>query len=228
MLHLDTSDEAIVMNAPLFTGVERTSVLDLIEPSRITNRSEGGQIFCQGDSADRFFLILDGRVSLYALAENGDKTIIGNLNKGQSFAEAAIFSNMSFPVNAEAAPGTRLLEIPAQPFLKRLAERQGLAAKLLASLARWQRQLLNEVADLKNRTPAQRFGLFLLAQAQNSQDGQEISLSLTKKDLASRIGVTPESLSRIMQRFKSLGITIQGTHFIISDSAALRRFCSND
>jgi len=225
---LAPADEAILLAAPLFAEIDRDTILDLIGAAAVIAPADGHLLFSQDDPADRFFLVLAGRVNLFALTETGDHSIIEVIDAGHTFAEAAIFGPGRFPLNAEVAPGTRLLEIPAQAFLRRLAERHGLAAKLLASLARWQRRLLAEIADLKSRTPVQRLGLFLLALAQSSDDAQEVRLPLTKADLASRIGVTPESLSRVMARLRTLGVTTRGRDFVIADPAALRRYCGGD
>jgi CRP-like cAMP-binding protein len=120
------------------------------------------------------------------------------------------------------------LEIPAQPFLARLAERRGLSAKLLASLARWQRRMLSEIAELKGRSPVQRLGLFLLAQIQGEEAEAALTLPVTKVQLASRIGITPESLSRALARLRPLGVSSSGREFIIADPRKLRQFCGTD
>jgi CRP-like cAMP-binding protein len=228
-LSLAPADEALLLTAPLFAGIDRDSALLLVDAALPSAHPAGGLLFAQGDPADRFFLVLDGRVDLLALTPTGDQSIIEVIDPGQTFAEAAIFAIGRYPLTAEMAAGTRLLQIPARPFLNRLAERQGLAAKLLASLARWQRRLLNEIADLKGRSPAQRLGLFLLAAAQPLEDGGAlVRLPLSKADLASRIGITPESLSRAVVRLRPLGVASRGRDFVLADLAALRQFCGGD
>ena len=167
--------------------------------------------------------------------EGGERVVGGQelplevVEAGQSFAEAAIFGTKRFPINGETVPGTRLLEIPAQPFLRRLSESRGLAAKLLASLARWQRRLLVEIGDLKGRSPVQRLGLFLLALAEQSSNAgpNRFHLPLSKLQLASRIGMTPESLSRALGRLRGVGVETQGREVSIADADALRRFCGD-
>lgn len=233
-LTLAPDEEASLLAAPLFCEIDRATLLDVLDQALPVNHADGGLLFSQGDAADRFFLVLRGRVNLFALTETGDQSIIEVIEQGHTFAEGAIFASGRFPLNAEMAPGTRLLEIPAAPFLRRVAERKGLAAKLLASLSRWQRRLMNEVADLKGRTPVQRLGLFLLALASKSRDeagnwtpGAEVRLPLTKSELASRIGITPESLSRAMARLRNLGVSTRGRDFVLSDPEALSRFCGD-
>jgi CRP/FNR family transcriptional regulator, dissimilatory nitrate respiration regulator len=228
-LALDATDEAVILTVPMFADSTGDEVYGLLEAAYVSSHPDGGLLFSRGDRADRFFVVLTGRVNLCALTSGGEQSIIEVVDKGQSFAEAAIFASARYPLNAEMVPGTRILEIPAQPFLKRLGERRGLTGQILASLARWERRLMTEIADLKGRSPVQRLGLFLLALAEPSGDNKAtVQLPLTKSELASRIGVTPESLSRAVARLKPLGVISHGRQFLIDDVAGLRKFCGGD
>ncbi len=229
-LLLSPAEERLVLAAPLFSAIGRDDVLALLSAAYASNHPDGGLLFSAGDPADRFFLVLAGWVNLFALTEAGDQSILEVIEAGQSFAEAAIFASQRFPINAECRPGTRLLEIPARPFLARLSDRGGLAAQLLASLGRWQRRMAAEIGELKRRSPGQRLGWFLLTQLREDTPGPidgegHVLLPMTKVQLASRIGITPESLSRALARLKPLGVRSSGRDFIIADIARLRRFC---
>lgn len=225
---LDPADRTLVASAPIFSEIGAETVSRLLDGAPVISFPNGGLLFSRGDMADRFFVVLAGRVNLFALTENGDQSIIEVIDAGHSFAEGAIFANGRFPLNGEAAAGTRLLEIPAASFLRRLSERPGLTAKLLASLARWQRRLMGEIADLKGRSPVQRLGSYLLALAAAGTVDVLVTLPLTKSQLASRIGITPESFSRAVNRLKPLGVTSRGRGFVIADVEVLRRFCGTD
>ena len=127
MISLSSSELDLVGKAPLFTGIQRGALLALLEGSAVTSFPETSLLFSQGDKADRFFLVLDGRVNLFALTDRGDQTIIEVFEKGWTFAEAAMFSSGKFPLNAEVNAGSRLLCIPVGAFLKRLSENRPLA-----------------------------------------------------------------------------------------------------
>ena len=226
-LALPAADEAMLLAAPLFNGLGRTAALALVDGAAVAHHPDGGLLFSAGDPADRFFLLLAGRVDLFALTEAGSQSIIEIIEPGQTFAEAAVFADGRFPLNAGMAPATRLLVIPARPFLDRLTG--PLTFQLLASLARRQRSLIEEIATLKRRTPAQRLGLFLLARAAPQALGDEVRewrLPYSKADLASHIGITPESLSRALARLRPLGISSRAGAIVIADPAALRRYCA--
>lgn len=226
-LHLSDDDLDLVCRAPLFVGIEREALVPLLEGATLMAYPEGGLLFSQGDRADRFFLVLDGRINLFALTEKGDQTIIEVFDRGWTFAEAAMFSSGRFPLNAEAIAGTRLLHIPSAPFLRRLSEHRELAFKMLGALSQWHRRLLTEVAELKSKSPGQRLGSFLLALAGADQGAAQVRLPLTKTVLASRIGIAPESLSRAMARLRAVGVESHGRDIVINDVAALRRFCED-
>ncbi|HIJ62057.1 MAG TPA: cyclic nucleotide-binding domain-containing protein [Rhodospirillaceae bacterium] len=229
MAALSEGDLSLVRRAPLFSEIDGAALEELLDSAFIRSYPDGGLVFGRGDAADRFFIVMEGRVNLFALTEKGDQSIIEVIESGQSFAEGAIFAGAQYPLNAEAAVVSRLLEIPAQPFLRRLAAHQGLAAQLLASLARWERHLTAEIADLKSRSPVQRLGAYLLARAAPGEGGgAAFDLPLSKSELASRLGITPESLSRALKRLAGAGVATHGRTVVIDDVAALRQFCRSD
>lgn len=225
MLHLSDADLDLLCKAPLFAGIERDGVIGLLEGAVVTPYAETSLLFNQGDRADRFFLVLEGRVNLFALTDKGDQSIIEVFEKGRTFAEAAMFSSGKFPLNAEVAAGSRLLQVPVAPFLRRLSENRELAFKMLAALSRWQHHLLMEIAELKSRSPIQRLATFLLSLAGAGEGPVGIRLPMTKTVLASRIGIAPESLSRAIARLRSVGVESRGRSIYITDVSALRRFC---
>jgi CRP-like cAMP-binding protein len=230
MLSLSPEDLELALRAPLFAGIPREQLLTLIDGAAVSSFPEAGLLFSQGDKADRFFLVLTGRVNLFALTDKGDQTIIEVFDKGWTFAEAAMFSSGKFPLNAEVNAGSRLLCIPVGSFLRRLSENRELAFKMLSALSRWQHHLLKEIAELKSKSPVQRLGAFLLdlAHADDATEGViGVRLPVTKTVLASRIGIAPESLSRAIARLRNVGVESHGRELVITDVAALRRFCQS-
>ncbi len=145
MAQLSAADFDLVAKAPLLAGLSRDDLGLLTAGAHAEAYPEAELLFSQGDRADRFFVVLAGRVSLFALTESGDQSIIEVFDPICTFAEAAIFSSGIFPLNCEVAAGSRLVHVPAQPFMKRLADHPALGLTLLAGLARWQRMLIHEI-----------------------------------------------------------------------------------
>ena len=223
MTQFSATDKACILQTPLFAELDPAIVHTLIGTASISEFAQNTLLFSQGDAATQFFIVLNGHVNLFTLTESGTQSIIEIIEPGHSFAEAVMFMNGKFPLNAEAWAGTRLLIIPAAPFLSQLGQHPHLTAQIFAALIRWQHRLIREIAALKGRSPAQRVGLFLLAHA--NLDQSTIHLTLTMTELASRIGITPESLSRVMARLRPLGVISERAGITIGDFAGLRQFC---
>lgn len=224
MTKLNQADLDMASAAPLFSGVERADLETLLEGAQTISYPKQTLLFSQGDKADRFFVVLSGQVNLFAMTKSGQQSIIEVFTAITTFAEAAIFLTSEFPLNCEISSGTKLIHVPAAPFLKHLSAHPRLSMILLKGLARWQARMTAEIAQIKSRSPAQRLASFLLAYAPQEEKLARLRLPLSKATLASRIGITPESLSRALARMKPIGIESQGREVVITDLEALRRF----
>jgi CRP-like cAMP-binding protein len=222
---LTAADLDLAARAPLFADLDRADLLLLLDGAHVATYPEAELLFSQGDAADRFFVVLEGRVNLFALTETGDHSIIEVFDPVCTFAEAAIFSSGKFPLNCEVMAGARMAHIPAPPFLRRLAENRTLAFRLLAGLSQWQGRLMHEISELKSKSPGQRLATFLLALSAKAEGQERVRLPLSKAALASRIGIAPESLSRALNRLKAVGVETHGRDIVLTDVEALRRLC---
>ncbi|CAA7619436.1 Crp/Fnr family transcriptional regulator [Magnetospirillum sp. UT-4] len=225
---IQPADLDLCAKAPLFAALERRELALLLEAAQSVAYPETGLLFSQGDLADRFFVVLGGRVNIFALTESGDQSVIEVFDAVSTFAEAAMFSSGRFPLNCEVVAGSRLVHVPAGPFLKRLSENRKLAFHLLSGLSRWQMRMIREIGDLKSKSPGQRLASFLLALAQGAEgsapkSSAQVRLPITKAVLASRIGIAPESLSRALGRLKACGVESVGRELVLTDLDALRR-----
>ena len=222
---LSGDDFETVCRTPLFEGLPRESLADLLDGASARSYVDDTLLFSAGDRADCFFVVVEGAVRLFALNEDGSESIIEIFSTGASFAEAAMFASGRFPVNAEAMAGSRLLRIDAAMFLRRLAEDKASAFKMLASIGRWQLRLMGELYHLKAQTPAQRLAWYILQLTDVDTGAVTVRLPYRKSLIASRIGIAPESLSRAMARLGDLGVKSSGDEVTIGDVEKLRRFC---
>lgn len=220
---LTSADMELCAKAPLFAHVAAADLALLLDQALAATYAETSLLFSQGDPADRFFVVTQGRVNLFALTENGEHSVIEVFDAIGTFAEAAIFSSGTFPLNCEVVAGSHLIHVPARPFLRALGENRRLGMHLLAGLSRWHHRLVGEIADLKSKSPSQRLASFLLALAKDSKGSAQVHLPITKAVLASRIGITPESLSRALARLRSVGVESRGRELILTDLDSLRR-----
>lgn len=219
------SAQEVVAALPLFDGILPDVLNRLLADSATISRRRSTLLFGAGDEADCFYIVLDGAVKLFALAQDGRESIVEIFGPGTSFAEAAMLSTGRFPLHAEVIEDATLIRVGRRAFLYTLHSDHALAYRMLAALAKWNRRLASEISDLKGLTPWQRVAEFLLAQAPATEGRVEVLLPFNKEVLASRVGIRRESLSRVLGRLRVLGVHTSGNAVRIDDVDLLRRAC---
>jgi CRP-like cAMP-binding protein len=219
------SAQEVVAALPLFDGILPDVLNRLLADSATISRRRSTLLFGAGDEADCFYIVLEGAVKLFALAQDGRESIVEIFGPGTSFAEAAMLSTGRFPLHAEVIEDATLIRVGRRAFLYTLHSDHALAYRMLAALVKWNRRLALEISDLKELTPWQRVAEFLLAQTPAREGRVEVMLPFNKEVLASRVGIRRESLSRVLGRLRVLGVHTSGNAVRIDDVNLLRRAC---
>jgi CRP-like cAMP-binding protein len=220
-------DLEILQRVPLFAGLDEPQLDSLLRDASVRDHPKGQLLFQQGDTADRFYVVLGGWVKIFRLTPDGDQAVMGLFTLGETFAEAAMFMGGPFPANAEVTEEARLLRIQSGPFRKRLQAEPEIAVAMLASVSRRMHYLVGQIEQLQLRSGTQRVAHFLLKQCPAQEGPAEIVLPYDKSLIASRLGMKPESFSRALARLRDLGVHTTRSHVSISDTAALANYCEN-
>ncbi|NJO37018.1 MAG: Crp/Fnr family transcriptional regulator [Rhizobiales bacterium] len=220
---LRADELAQLQRVPLFAGLKADDLYGLLADATVREQARGVVLFVREDPADRFFIVLDGWVKLSRETVDGRESVIGLFSRGDSFAEAAMFESETFPVDGTVIETARLLTIPAGSFRRRLGERPELMFKLLGSMSKHMRRLVQQIEQLTARTSAQRLAGFLAGLAQSSVAPVSLHLPVDKVLIAGRLGMQPETFSRALARLRSHGVQVHGNKVMISDLQHLHR-----
>ncbi|MDV7340165.1 cyclic nucleotide-binding domain-containing protein [Terasakiella sp. A23] len=221
---LSKADIDQVSNIPLFRGLDMDDLGVLLKQAVVVDEDKGSLLFSQGDKADRFYILLEGRVKLFTANDEGEESIVEIFSNQMSFAEAAMFASARFPVNCETLLKSRLVRIDGGPFLKTLEDNSRISQTILAKMAGRYRDLLGDLIQLKTQSPAQRLAALFLSLA-GDQEGVGVELPYDKHLIAARVGMKPESLSRALGRLRDIGVDCKKHEVIVADLDKLRDFC---
>ncbi len=225
---LSDEDLELVCKAPTFIELPEEDVERLMSSASARSMPRHTLLFSQGDPADRFYVVLGGKVKLFTAMESGDEGVVEIVEPIHTFAEAAMFASGKFPVNAEVVENSVLVQVSAEPFFRELSQNTALAFKIMAAMSRRHRRLLRQISDLKLKSPGQRLGSFLLSLTEKLEGKAHVKLPFDKTLIASHVGMKPESLSRAMARLRDIGVICERRDVEINDINALRVFCGEE
>ncbi len=217
----------IVQRIPLFKGLSSEQLMDIMETAVPRQYTRGQLIFQYGDAADRFFIILNGWAKLYRDMSDGHQVVLHTFTAGESFAEAAILGQETFPASAEAVEDSTLLVFSGAKFKEKLMDNTTLSMQMLASMSAHMRHLVNQMEQLNGRPTAQRLASFLVGLCDNANDNIPINIYLPydKTLVAARLGMQPETLSRAFGKLKKIGVKSKGSGVMINSPLELTKFC---
>ncbi len=217
-------EEQELRSHPVLEGLEDDLLGTVAQDTRPLLLDRDEMLFRQGEPASHFYIVRKGQIKLFRLGLDGHEKIIDVAGPGGSFAEAAMFmAERSYPVNTAAIEPAELLAIPTEPVRHTLEASTGACFRLMAHMSKRLRQHVSEIEALSLQNGALRLANYLLETVASGRDGEVVHLPLTKKTLAARLSLQPETLSRLLGQFEEQGlITVQGPEIRILDSEALR------
>jgi CRP-like cAMP-binding protein len=218
----------IISKIPLFTGLPQEQMAAVARITVQRSYRKGQPIFSEDDSADGFYVPAKGRVKVFKLSAEGKEQILHIIQPGEPFGEVAMFIGTKFPAYAEALEESLTFFFPRQAFMDLLVKDPSLSMNMLAILSKRLKQFTLLVEDLSLKEVPQRLAAFLLYLAQKNKDaGDQVTLDVTKGQLASLLGTIPETLSRILYKMVNQEwIRVQGREITILDRAALEDLAS--
>lgn len=204
---------------------------DLMAGQPVETFEPNRALFWENAPADHVFEILSGVVRLYRLMADGRRAITSFVYPGaflgMSFAEAYAFG-------AEAVDTVRVRRLPRARLLesadKAPALRRELLARAVDELAAAQDQLLL----LGRKTAEERVASFLIQTARRASShgtfAKEIALPMMRGDIADYLGLTLETVSRIMSKLKADGLIALPTpnRAVLRDPAGLSAATGDD
>lgn len=213
----------------MFSELQPHQIEHLAIGTRSIDVPRGNTLFNRGDRAHGFYLLLEGQIKLGVISPQGDEKVIGLIQPRQSFGEALLFLERSFPIYAQATLDSKVLLITRDAIFDILDNDVTVVRRMLAGISARNRQLVNDIESISLQNSTQRLIGYLLQIGLDSPNPERVQLPANKLTIASMLNITPETLSRVMFRLQHAGlIEVNGKEIVIINVAGLRSFDLND
>ena len=212
---------ALLGHLPLFRTLHASQLDALARASQPLRVPKNGFVFHRGDAARGLYVLVVGSVALAIPASSGQEKVIEFFGPGQAFGEAVMFLGQPQMMNARALQDSLLLWLDKDDICAVIDQDPSFARRLLSSLSQRLQGLVQDIETINLQDATQRIIGFLL---QQPREGHTVRIPFSKHLIASKLGLAPETLSRLLHQLCSAGlISVHGRTVTLHDSGALQQ-----
>ena len=155
-------------------------------------------VVSEGDTTDSLYVILEGRVKIYASDDEGHEIVFGTQGPGEYFGEMVLDEGPR-SASVVALEKSRFIVVPKQQLREFIAHNPEFALNMMKKLITRVRALTASVKSLALMDVYGRVARLLVQLAEQGDDALVIHERLTQQDLASRIGASREMVGRVLK-----------------------------
>lgn len=224
-------DDNCVRRVPIFAGLTPAQQDLVATRARPRMLADGELVHGVGEQTGLMFVVHTGAVKVSRLLPSGRTQLLRVVSPGETLGEYAFLTGSAPLEEAQAIDDTRLCVFVHDDLTTLIQHYPDIAQRMLRTLGERLAQTEHQLT-LNSQSVEVRIADYLLQQPLlrgPEQTGMRVRLPLNKKDIASLLGTTPESLSRALGRLRTKGaIDIADEVVTIVDPEALESLVSGD
>jgi CRP/FNR family transcriptional regulator, cyclic AMP receptor protein len=199
----------------------------LLKAGRVNTYARRDVLVQEGDVADSFHIVLDGRIAISVATPSGESAIVNIMGPDSHFGEVSLLGRPDPRRTATitALEPVRTLSIPAGVFhglRERNPRLEQLVSEILARrVDELSAQLVEAMYDSLERRVVRRLAALTVTYAGSHE---EVTIPLTQEELAQLAGGARPSVNQVLRRLTEDGVLVVSRGRItVTDVSALRR-----
>jgi len=216
-------DCAKVRQLPLFREMSEENFAALMSAALLQRFPANVQLINEGDLPDFLHVVVDGTVELFARHDDKETTL-DILHPVATFILAAVIRDEPYLKSARTLSQAHILMIPTEAVRDVFGGDAAFARAIVAELAERYRSVVRALKNEKLRTGPVRLANWILREDARQGETRRIALTVGKRTLASRLGMSPENLSRNLGQLASHGVRTSGRDIVIDNVRKLSEF----
>jgi CRP/FNR family transcriptional regulator, cyclic AMP receptor protein len=199
----------------------------LLKAGRVNTYARRDVLVQEGDVADSFHIVLDGRIAISVATPSGESAIVNIMGPDSHFGEVSLLGRPDPRRTATitALEPVRTLSIPAAVFhdlRERNPRLEQLVSEILARrVDELSAQLVEAMYDSLERRVVRRLAALTVIYAGSHE---EVTIPLTQEELAQLAGGARPSVNQVLRRLTEDGVLVVSRGRItVTDVSALRR-----
>lgn len=213
-------DRELLRTVPIFSELSDADIASLAQLTGRRRCPKDTVVFFENEEGDSFFMILEGRIKVTILGDDGREIILSVLGPGDFFGEMALLDNEPRSATAIAIEDSELLSLCRADFQSVLTDNRSIQGALIKVLTARLRRANHQISTLALMDVYGRVARVILDMAREEgrrlKDGHIAFRRATHQEIANRIGTTRETVTRMLKDLERQGlIQVEGREFIV-------------
>lgn len=188
---------------PIFSSLTYEEMMEVAGITTEKSFDKGEMIYSAGDQRKRLYVIHKGKVKVTRISETGKEQVIRILGPGEFLGELSLFSIDPLTDNSEAIEKVNVCVIEGQRIKELMIKHPSISFKIMEELSKRLARAEDLIENISLRGTEKRLADTLIGLA---DDKGKVTLKMSKRDLASHLGMSQETLSRKLSYFQDLGL----------------------
>jgi CRP-like cAMP-binding protein len=221
--------EGLLANLRLFHQVQPRHVAKIAAQSLTQRVRRGTVLYRMGEHLPGVIAVAYGSVKLALRRSGGDEKVLRFLGANETFGEATVLLDRTCPIDLIALADTMVAVIPTQSILWLMTQDLEFAHNVACVLGESFLNMLGELQSSVQQNGVQRLAGYLnsLAEPHAGNGGWIVHLPVSKTAVAARLGVTKETMSRLLRDLAIRGvIAVERREITIVDRAQLAQIAA--
>jgi CRP/FNR family cyclic AMP-dependent transcriptional regulator len=212
---------------PVLSDLSLERLLGVQATSAHITRPQGSILFTQGQKALGVHVLWSGRIKLSTSSDNGKSLILGLVDSGTVLDVPAAILGLSHGATAEVVESAKLSFLSRDDFLRHLRTKDAAAYAAAEMVSAIYYSVLAEIKTIHCQSAEQKLARFLLGLRPvpiGPLGHSQVTLDVSQEEIGQMIGVSRETVARIISRFKKRHILeLKTPLLVICDRNALAR-----
>ncbi len=212
--------ECVLDQGAAFCRLEPRALEELNRLRQTSFYPAGATLFVEGEPPRGIFLLCSGQAKLTADSREGKSITLRLVRAGQVLGLSSVVANNPYPVNAATVVPSQVSFIPRQQFLEFLRNYTEVSLRVAEHLSMELHKAWQQARQLAlSPSAASKLAQLLLSLAENGTGTKtaalKISLSMTHQDIGEIIGVSRETVARLLSEFRERGLLRAEGHSLL-------------
>lgn len=213
-MSISSFDIAVLKCSTLLGALPEVSDFDTVSanPALHFELEPGEQLFRVGEAMPGLFVVVRGTVELVLTDATGKEKIVEFVKTGNFLCEEGLFSDQPRPYSVRALTQAAVLRLPEEAVDDWIVRYPDFGRQLLALINERIQYFSRDVFTQSTKNATARLVCYLICHfdhAPRTADGSYfLKLSLPRKKLAARLGITEEHLSRAFRELRLQGLLV--------------------